>query len=635
MVDNHLASLSGLRQVLAGGEALSLPQVQKMLDQLDDGARLINGYGPTENTTFTCCHVMTRDSELGQSVPIGRPISNTTVYILDSRMGPVPVGVPGELYIGGDGLARGYLNQAELTAEKFIADPFSESASARLYKTGDEVRYRQDGTIEFLGRLDDQLKLRGFRIEPGEIETLLVQHEAVRDTAVLLHGSDADDKRLVAYVIAEDAELDLADLRSHVRQHLPDYMLPSVFMILEEFPLTANGKLDRQALPVPEELPAQSDSTFIPPDNELEQLLSQIWVDVLKLEQIGIHDNFFDLGGHSLLATQVVSRIRSQLNVELPLAELFDYPTVKELAEVLAVMLDDQGAEEFEAIPVIDRSDNLPLSFAQEQLWFLNQLEPDSTVYNINLALRLKGELQMDALSASLNMLVATHEPLRTHFAMYQETPVQVIEDVSIELAQENLSQLSSQTLEDEIRTQIDAEIFQPFDLDTGPLLRGRLLRLSAQEHVLLLTTHHIISDGWSQGVMFRQLGECYAAFSAGKQPSLAELPFQYADFAAWQRQRLSGLQLEQQLAYWREKLDDLETLDLPTDHPRPVVPTYSGAFATLKLGTDLSEQLESLSKRAGVTLFMTLLAGFAVLMRRYSGQEDIAIGTPGCQPAA
>ena len=310
MVDNHLSSLSGVRQLLAGGEALSLPRVQMMLEQLGEG-RLINGYGPTENTTFTCCHVMTAASELGQSVPIGRPISNTMVYILDDQMRPVPIGIPGELYIGGDGLARGYLNQAELTAEKFIANPFNERAGARLYRTGDEVRYRADGTIEFLGRFDDQVKIRGFRIEPGEIETLLARHPTVRNAAVVVHGVDADDKRLDAYLVGEPGTVPgVAELRSYVRKQLPDYMLPAAFMILDEFPLTANGKLDRQALPVPQDMPAEEGSEYMPPRSELEQQLAQIWVDVLKLERVGIHDNFFDLGGHSLLATQVVSRVR-------------------------------------------------------------------------------------------------------------------------------------------------------------------------------------------------------------------------------------------------------------------------------------------------------------------------------------
>ena len=648
MVENHLASLSGVRQLLAGGEALSLPHVKKMLESLGEG-RLINGYGPTENTTFTCCHVMTRDSQLGQSVPIGRPISNTTVYILDGQMNPVPVGVAGELYIGGDGLARGYLNQPELTAEKFVADPFSAEADARLYRTGDLVCYRGDGVIEFIGRIDHQVKVRGYRIELGEIETVLVQQAAVSDAVVLVREDEAGDKRLVAYVVPtpawqaqyppdeamSDGPLEGAwhtelvpELRQQLREQLPSYMLPSMFVVLDEFPLNANGKLDRQALPDPEDLQSGLEAQYVAPRTEMEAQLARIWAEVLRQEQVGVHDNFFDLGGHSLMATQVVSRIRGQLNVELPLAEIFAYPTLAELAPAVEAL--NAGESGDEIIPRASRDAQLPLSFAQERLWFLDQLQPGNPAYIISLALRLKGKLQVDALLASLNAIVDRHEALRTRFADGADGPVQIIDDSAyFELSRLDLSALADEDREPEIRSYLLAEKRRPFDLPTDCLIRGNLLRLGNEDHVLILTMHHIISDGWSLGVLFRELGECYAAFSQGQKPKLAELPVQYADFAVWQRQWLSDEQLDRQLDYWRGQLEDLQVLDLPTDRTRPAMQTYDGAHELLSLDKRLTAQLGQLSKDSGVTLFMTLLAAFMVMLQRYSHQDDIVIGTP------
>ncbi len=623
---NDPADIGTLKFVGCGGEELA-PDLQRNYYE-KCSAPLYNMYGPTESTIDATCYFCTADFD-GDKIPIGTPIANAWACILDPLLQPVPIGVQGELHLGGSGLARGYLNQPELTAEKFIADPFSDDPRARLYKTGDLARYRADGNIEFLGRTDHQVQLRGFRVEPGEIESALVSDDRVQDALVMVREDRPGDQRLVAYLATSDDNAALpAELRTYLRTRLPDYMIPAEFVVLDQFPLNASGKIDRKALPTPKG-ERQVEAAFVEPRSDLERQLVEIWREILKLERIGIHDDFFDLGGHSLMATQVVSRIRGQLNVELPLSEMFGYPTVAELALVVESLRDEGGVEEANVIPVADRDGDLPLSFAQERLWFLDQLEPGSTAYYMPLALRLEGELSVTALEDSLNAIVDRQEGLRTHFTQHQGKPFQIIEDATIKLVQEDLSALSSVTLEDEVKTRLDAEALQPFDLNAGPLLRCRLLRLSDHEHVLLLTIHHVISDGWSLGVLFRELGACYGAFSRGEQPVLAELPIQYADFAVWQREWLSGEVLASQMAYWREKLDDLSTLNLPTDRPRPAVQTYAGSGEKMALDAELSQQLKSLSRQAGVTLFMTLLGAFAVLMHRYSGQDDVVIGSP------
>ncbi len=1036
-------AFSELRAVMFGGEAVDCNAVRRVLKN-SPPQRLLHVYGPTESTTFASWYPIESVAEDATTVPIGRPLANTTLYVLDANRSPVPVGVSGELYIGGDGLARGYLNRAELTADRFVPNPFE--ADSKLYRTGDKVRFRPDGAIEFQGRFDHQIKLRGFRIELGEIETALLNHEALQDAVAIVREDEPGDKRIAAYLVASPAwveqissgqsgehvdewqalyeetyanidetqdlttnftgwnssytgepiplvemeewqastvariaalqphrvmeigcgtglllfrlapeceryvgtdfsavaqrqlrevvttreeyqhvelwqrmaddfsdvepgdfdtviinsvtqylpsmdyladvvegaiaaiadggrilmgdirslpllkayhtsvqlhlspddagggellrnvqqhveeenelviepaffhalkqriprlshveillkqgqyhnelsgyrydvvlhveaqaeelpehgqwldwgasdlnevqlksRLEAADqdwlgisampnarvyrdvtaleqlqgegsalsvgelkqaaesgqqralepdelwrlaettgyqlelsysgagtdgrmdalfqrsrredcagqvfwpqqqevperawsaygtnplkgrlgneliplLRQDLQQQLPDYMMPSVYVLLDALPLNPNGKVERKALPVPGDVRASLGAEYTAPRSAMEQQLAGIWAEVLKLERVGIHDNFFDLGGHSLMATQVVSRVRAQLHVELPLSEMFGYPTVAELAPVMATLLDGSDGEAAEVIPVADRNHPLPLSFAQERLWFLDQLQPDSAAYNMCLSLRLSGELNVVALTESLNTIVDRQQTLRTHFGMHQGKPIQIIDAAGIELRQDDLSALASDALEGEIKTRVNKAALQPFDLGTGPLLRSRLLRLSDHEHVLSLTMHHIISDGWSLGVLFRELGTCYAAFTEGKQPLLPELPIQYADFAVWQRDWLSGEVLDSQLTYWQQKLKDLTPLELPVDRPRPAVKTYNGASEALKLDSKLCKKLEQLSQQAGVTPFMTLLAGFAVLMQRYCGQDDIVIGSP------
>ncbi|HEY0733388.1 MAG TPA: amino acid adenylation domain-containing protein [Herpetosiphonaceae bacterium] len=676
MVDNQLDSLRSVRQLLAGGDVLSVPHVQKVLRTLD-GCQLINGYGPTENTTFTCCYPMRHGEQVGLSVPIGRPISNTRVYVLDRHLKPVPVGVSGELYAGGDGVGRGYLNRPDLTAERFVPDPFGDPG-ARLYRTGDLVRYRPDGNLEFLGRRDAQVKLRGYRIELGEIEAVLLRHPAVQECAVLVREDVPGDRRLVAYVVEElrtqnlepgieqrtenkeqssiaglpsptatEAEASrglgqgprvratteslIPALRAFVQAELPAYMVPAAFVVLPALPLSPNGKLERRALPAPDAAWSTLDDSFVAPQSPIEEVLAGIWAGVLRLERVGIHDNFFALGGHSLLATQVISRIREAFQVELPLRALFEAPTVAQLAErIVAVQRDAQGLLPPPIRPV-SRDEALPLSFAQQRLWFLDQLEPDSSTYTIPAAWRLEGPLDVIALRQSLTTIVERHEALRTTFTTTADgQPVQAITPPQVvPLPLIDLHGLSASERESVLLRLAGTEARQPFDLARGPLIRTTLLRLAETDHVLLLTMHHIVSDGWSMEVFARELVPIYTALIAGMPPSLAQLPIQYADYAVWQRGWLSGTVLEAQLGYWRRQLAGLPVLELPTDRPRPALPTFRGARQTFALPAALSKELVALSQREGVTLFMTLLAAWQVLLDRYSGQHDIVVGTP------
>ena len=561
-----------------------------------------------------------------RAFPIGRPISNTRIYILDGHGEPVPIGAAGEIYIGGAGVARGYLNRPELTAERFVADPFAEAPDARMYKTGDLGRYLPDGTIEFLGRNDFQVKIRGFRIELGEIEARLAQHPAVRE-AVALAREDGGDKRLVAYyTVAPDAEAAGAEaLRRHLSATLPDYMLPAAYVRLDALPLTANGKLDRKALPAPDGA-AYAARGYEAPASEIETRLARIWAEVLGLERVGRHDNFFELGGHSLLAVRVISRLRQALGVEVALAELFARPVLAEFAKAVR-----EGARStLPPIMAARRDEPLPLSFAQQRLWFLAQMEGVSQAYHIPLGLRLTGELDGGALRGALARLVARHEALRTTFDHVDGQPVQRIaaEDSGFDLQEHDLRQHSD--AEGELQRLAMEEANAAFDLQAGPLIRGRLIRLDDREHVLLITLHHIVSDGWSMGVLSRELGALYRAYSQGQADPLPGLALQYPDYAVWQRRWLAGEVLQAQSDYWRRTLAGAPAvLELPTDRRRPVQQDHAGAFVALELDDELTAGLKALSRRHGTTLFMTLLAGWAALLGRLSGQDDVVIGTP------
>src|SRR6185437_7325278 len=529
----------------------------------------------------------------------------------------------GELYIGGAGVSAGYLNRPAETAERFIPDPFS--SDGRLYRTGDLARYLPDYNIEFLGRADRQVKVRGFRVELDEIEAVLSREPGVRQAVVAVNRDQAGQERIVAYLVSAPTSQD--QLKAALKQKLPDYMVPSAFVFLKSLPLTPNGKIDRAALPAPDDPRVGLQMDFVAPRTSIEKELAGLWAGLLKLDAVGVHDNFFDLGGHSLLATQLVSRVRKQFRIELPLRSLFETPTVAALAE----KIEKSTANNADAIKPRVKRESAVVSFAQQRLWFLDQLEENRALYNVPRALRLTGSLDVDALQRALNELISRHEPFRTHFESIDGTLRQIISDhAEIPLTVADLTNLAHEEREERAAQLTREEATRPFDLAHGPVIRAHLLRLDAQEHILLLTTHHIVSDAWSAGILFSELGALYNAFSERKPARLDLLPIQYADFAEWQRTSLQNEVLDQQVSYWRDKLDGMTgILELPTDYPRATAARSHGAYQSLTLSKALSERLAELSKREGATLFMTLLAAFQILLWRYSDQDDIAVGSP------
>jgi len=614
-----------IRHIICGGEALSIELIERFFAQLNLDNVLHNCYGPTEasiDSTFWTCQRGTNYV----FAPIGCPITNARIYILDENLQPVAFGESGELHIGGIGLARGYLNRPELTTEKFIFDHFSSQRGARLYKTGDLARYLSDGNIEFLGRIDHQVKIRGFRIELGEIEAILGQYPSLTQAIVVAREDVPGDKKLVAYIVANPEQSpSQVELRHFLQSRLPEYMLPASFIFLDTLPLNPNGKIDRRALPVPDISGVSLSNNFIPPQNPTEEVLATIWAKVLRLEQVGIHDNFFELGGHSLLATQVMSRIRQALGIEIPLKLLFENPTIASLAEAIAQNQTQGDDPQSQTIPQIANRESAPLSFAQQRVWFLEQLEPNSPAYIVSNAQRLTGELNVSVLQQSLDAIVSYHEALRTNFIKSLDgSPIQVIGTPRpVELKLINVTR-------EEVECLLNQEAQRPFNLESDLMLRATLLQINEQEHILLLIMHHIASDGWSMGILWQQLAAVYEAFLNRKPSPLPKLPIQYADFAVWQHQWLSGEVLSSQIDYWKTQLAGASTvLELPTDRPRPPVQTYQGAAQSLMLPQNLSASLTELSHQEGVTLFMTLLAAFGTILHRYTGQEDILIGSP------
>ncbi|MEH2093528.1 non-ribosomal peptide synthetase, partial [Nostoc sp.] len=535
------SAFNSLRHLLFGGEAVDPKWVKEVLK---NGApqRLLHVYGPTENTTFTSWYLVQDVPEGATTIPIGQPISNTQIYLLDSQLQSVGVGVPGELYIGGDGLAREYLNRTELTQEKFIPNPFSSDPHSRLYKTGDKARYLSNGNIEYSGRIDNQVKIRGLRIELGEIEVVLSQYSDVQVSYVIVREDTPGDKRLVAYIVThQHSQPTMGEIRQFLKTKLPDYMIPSAIVILESFPLTPNGKVDRLALPKPD-LDTILLEKYIAPHTPIEEMLTLLWAQVLKVEQVGIYDNFFELGGHSLLATQLVSRIRTSLKVELPLRELFARATVAELAQSVEQL--QQQDIELSAPPILRRAENaeLRLSFAQQRLWFLDQLEPNSAIYNIPTALRLVGNLNQAALEQSLIEIIHRHEALRTNFIAVDGQAAQIIQTATnYSVAVVDLKHLPLTEQEIAAQQLVQQQALLPFDLASDALIRATLMILSETEQWLLVCMHHVVSDGWSIGVFVQELQALYNAYSQGQPSPLTPLPIQYADFALWQRQWLVG----------------------------------------------------------------------------------------------
>jgi len=626
-----------VRTINLAGEPLSA-RLANQLYEIPWIERVYDLYGPTEDTTYS---TWTMRQPQGPET-IGRPLYNTQIYILDPWLQPVPVGVPGEIYLGGAGLAVGYLNRFGLTAERFIPNPFLSTeggiddvqhASLRLYRTGDLARYLTDGNIEFLGRVDHQVKVRGFRIELGEIETALTRHPALREVVVLAHTDATGNKRLVAYVVPRaEVTVNPADLRGYLLETLPEYMVPGVFLTLDALPLTPNGKVNRKALPAPDFNVLQYERDYMAPRTPAEEILVGIWKELLTAERIGVEDNFFELGGHSLLATQVIARIRDAFEIDMPVRSLFEAPTVAGLTAAIEVVR--QARSGLEAPPIIpsSREGNLPLSYSQQRLWFIDQLEPGRALYHIPTNLRLIGAINFQAMEQAINEIVRRHMILRTIFPASPEgQPQQIIlPEMPMRLEVTDLSHLAVEERMPEVFRLMEEEVRIPFSLATGPLLRLRILRLDSEDHIVMATMHHIISDGWSAGVLVREFGALYAAYCNGDLSPLPELNLQYADFARWQRNWLTDEVLETQLAYWRDNLGHVpDLLTLPTDRPRPPVQTFKGNSAHVAIPATTAQGLGDISRDSGATLFMTLLAGLQVLLHRYAGQDGISVGTP------
>ncbi|MCG3119499.1 MAG: Linear gramicidin synthase subunit B [bacterium] len=616
-------------KMICGAEPMP-PDLPQLL--FKRGASLWNMYGPTETTVWSTFCQINPDDEV---ISVGRPLANTQVYLCNDGLQPVPIGVPGTLYIAGDGLARGYFKRPDLAAEKFIPNPFAMAPGARMYDTGDLARYFADGRIECLGRGDHQVKLRGFRIELGEIEAVCMQHPAIAQVVVLAREDEPGNKRLVAYAtLKTDATPAVKELRQFLKTKLPDYMVPSAFVFLHELPRNPNGKIDRKRLPAPEANGFASSETFVAPQTEVERQLAEIWAKVLSVGRVGRYDNFFELGGHSLLAMQVSSRVLEAFQIELPVRRVFESPALAELAAVIEQRQQALTAKDEKKLPAITRratNEALPLSFAQQRLWFLDRFEPGAVIYNIPLVIRILGKLDIAAVEWSLNEIVRRHEALRTTFGAVAGQPIQLVTSAShMPLEIVSLQTLPKSQREAEARRLATQETKRPFDLEKGPLLRSTLLRLDATENVLILVVHHIVFDGWSLEMFMRELKALYEAFTASKSSPLPELAIQYADFAIWQRQWLQGEALSLQLNYWKQQLADMSpVLELPTDRPRPAMQSFRGAAKTFLFSKSIAEALLHLGQREGATLFMTLLAAFKVLLHRYSGQRDIAVGTP------
>ncbi|GMT99445.1 non-ribosomal peptide synthetase [Corallococcus caeni] len=615
--------LPGLQTVISAGEALS-PEVAR---RWSEGRTLLNAYGPTE---ATICATISGPVQ-PERPSIGRPLPGAQVYVLDARLAPVAPGMAGELYVGGLGVARGYLGRPDLTAERFVPNPFESHAGARLYRTGDRARWRADGELEYLGRVDFQVKLRGFRIELGEVESALRAAPGVRDAVVVPREDTPGDKRLVAYVVATpESRVEPRALRDLLASRLPDYMVPAAYVALDALPLSTSGKVDRAALPVPDGTGAAT-AEYLAPRTAIQQGVAAIWREVLGVEQVGLQDEFMALGGHSLLATQVISRVRAAFGVELPLRALFESASLEELSQRVEAATRDVTLLKLPPLRRAPRDQPLPLSFSQQRLWFLEQLEPGLATYHMPAAIRVTGPLDTDAFERGLAEIIRRHDVLRTTLHAAGGEAFQVVSDrTDWRLPRVDLSGLAGEQREAEVRRMALAEATKPFDLTRGPLLRLSLLKLAEGEHQLVVVMHHIIADGWSITVLIQELSALYATFVQGQPSPLPELAVQYADYAVWQREWLREEELERQLSYWRQQLAGAPpVLELATDRPRPSVQTFRGAAFPVHIPRELTAALKALAQREGLTPFMLVLATFQVLLSRYSGQQDISVGSP------
>ncbi|GAA6614882.1 hypothetical protein NUACC26_006690 [Scytonema sp. NUACC26] len=626
-----------LRLVIIGGEKALPERLKTWHEFVGQRVRLVNNYGPTESTVGATIYNCSAANPASTQVPIGRPIWNVQTYILDRYQQPVPIGVSGELHIGGAGLARGYLNRPNLTQEKFIPNSLGNELGERLYKTGDKVRYLSNGNIEYICRLDNQVKIRGFRIELGEIEAVLSQHPGVRETVVIARVNPTGDKQLVAYVVPHQEEAPTtSDLRRFLKEQLPDYMVPSAFVTLESLPLTPNGKVDRRALPAPLCSHKEQEDNFIAPTKPTEKILAAIWAKVLGLQQVSINDNFFELGGHSLIATSVISRIQEALSIELALRHLFELPTIASLSKVIETIRSVESQEQSSSCkkfntlpPLAHQRENalIPLSVAQEYIWYVQQLNPDSSLCNSGVALRFIGTLSPEVLEKSINEIIRRHSILRTTFTVVEGQPVQVIApSLTLPLEKIDLQDLPPTEREASAQRLAAEEADYHFDLEDGPLMKTTLLRLAPEEHWLLIPMHHIITDGWSIGIFVQELETLYNVFSDGLPSPLSELPLQYADFTLWQRKQFNEEVLEKQLSYWLQKLADTSQPQdiLPKEQPKFNPHIQRSSSYSLVLREKLVASIEALGRSQGVTTSAIIIAALKLLLFKWSKQSDI-----------
>ncbi|MCA1566176.1 MAG: amino acid adenylation domain-containing protein [Acidobacteria bacterium] len=641
--DAASCEVESLRYAFLVGDVLTRHDVAR-LRRLAPSITCINYYGSTETQRAVSYYRVDEDTDkagasrieargrIKEILPLGKGIEDVQLLVLNRAGRLAGVGEAGEIYLRSPHIARGYMGDATLTQERFVENPFTKMPGDRLYRTGDIGRYMPDGNVEPLGRADHQVKIRGFRIELGEVEAVLGLHEGVREAVVIAREDTAGERRLVAYIVGEGVAAPASnELREFLKERLPDYMVPTAFVSIDALPLTPNKKVDRSALPAPAQAQGAKEASHVAARTPNEERLAGIWSQVLKQARVGIHDNFFELGGHSLLAIRLIARIRDEFNVELPLRDVFQSPTVAELVTRIEEMRKTKPLARVTSPQPVARDGALSLSFAQQRLWFVDQLDPGSPAYNIFAAVRLEGHFDAPALERSLNEIFRRHETLRTSFKVLDEEPLQAITpNLKISLQLIDLNEMPEAGRDAEVARQAEEESRQPFELTSAPLMRVKLLRLGEGEHVLLLTMHHIISDGWSVGVLLREMATLYEAFSNGRPSPLAELPMQYADFAHWQRERLRGEVLEAQLSYWRQQLEGAPSLmPLPTDMPRPPVQSFRGARRFRQFDSEIYEALKSLSLSEGVTIFTTLLAAFKTLLHRYVGQDDLVVGSP------
>ncbi|EJQ37641.1 amino acid adenylation domain-containing protein [Bacillus cereus BAG5X1-1] len=612
LLENIDVSKSKIKKIVTGGEELKVEQAKKIYNAFNGNVEIYNEYGPTETTVGCMVYKYNVEKDKRNSVSLGLPADNTKLYVLGKNMELLPIGVVGELYIGGECLASGYLNKPELTAEKFVLNPFVPGE--RMYRTGDLVRILPNGDMEFIGRTDDQVKIRGYRVEIGEIETQLLRHKEIKEAVVIAREDNDSQLYLCAYFTSDvsDGELLIQEIRENLIEELPEYMIPAFFVQLDKMPHTSNKKIDRKALPKPD-----GDGivgvAYETPRNEVEVKLVAIWKDILGIDKVGINHNFFEIGGHSLKATTLTSRIHKELMVEVPLRQIFQTPTIKEIGE----FINSTKESVYDSIKIVEEKDYYPLSSAQRRLYILNKIEGSGVSYNIPSAMKIKGDLNVNQFENALRKLIERHEALRTSFVMVDGEPVQKIE-----------KEIEFQVTYREVGTDKIGDIVngfvKPFDLEKAPLLRVEIIKITEDEHIMVMDMHHIISDGVSMGIFTQELTELY------KGKTLSPLNIQYKDYSAWQRELSTKEEMKKQEEYWMEVFkEEVPVLNMPTDYKRPATQNTEGDLVYFELDNDLSNKLKNMANEQGVTMYMLLLAGYTTLLSKYTGQEDIVVGSP------